>query len=167
MLGICFGAFGLLAGAQDIAMPYLFTIQKQAIATISRSFEEPAEPQSAPTPAEPESEWSAAMHALVSSPPWYPRYAMGMGIVRTLLGVACMLVSLALISVRPGADFLFMLTLGLSAARNLTAAGMGLAAGTLFSFWAMASGLIGFMLDVILLLVCAACDRKMYEPRGE
>ena len=166
VLGICFGAFGMLAGAQDIAMPYLFSIQKQAAATISRSIDAPVEPQSAPAQAEPESDWSGAMRSLLSSPPWYPRYAIAMGMVRTVLGVACMLASLALISVRPGADFFFMLVAGLSAARNLTAMGMGLAAGTLFSFWALASGLIGFFVDAILLIVCVICDRRPYQCTG-
>ena len=169
ILGFCFGAFGTIAGAQDIAMPYLFSIQMQAVATVSKALEEPADPNG------PESEsmapaaqdgWSEAMGPLLSGPPWYPLYSMAMGIARTVLGVACMLASLALIMVRLGADFFFMLVLGLSAARNLTAVGIGVAAGTLFSFWAAASGLIGFFLDAILLLVCLICDRSPYQSVG-
>jgi hypothetical protein len=169
ILGFCFGAFGTIAGAQDIAMPYLFSIQKQAAATVFKALEEPASPASpgsgsvAPAP---ENAWSTALRPFLSGPAWYPRYAMAMGIARTVLGAACMLASLLLILVRPGADFFFMLAFGLSAARNLTAVGMGIAAGSLFSFWAMASGLIGFFLNAVLLLVCLICNRSPYQPAG-
>lgn len=163
VIGICVGAFGMLAGAQDLAMPYVLAIQKDAAARISASLEEPSNPESAPAVAAPKSEWSGIMQALLASPHWFPRYSMGMAILRMALGLACILASLALISVRPGADFHFMLALGLSAARNLTAVGMGVAAGTLFSYWAVASGIFGFFLDSVLVMSCMISNRSAYE----
>ena len=166
ILGFCLGAFGTIAGAQDVAMPYVFAIQKQAAATISKSLEESAGPGamgagSAPPAAE--HAWSDTVQSLLSGPAWYTRYSLAMGIARTLLGAACMLASLLLILVRPGADFCFMLVLGLSAARNLTALVIGVAVGSVFSYWAAASGIVGFLLDIIMVVSCVISNRSAYQ----
>jgi hypothetical protein len=165
-IGICVGAFGMLAGAQDIALPYLATIQMHALDRIAGALNEPADTESATAAATPKGPWSGMLRSLLSTPRWYQRYAMTMGIFRVVLGLACILASVGLLLIRAGADFHFMLSMGLSAARNLTAVGMGIAAGTLFSYWAVASGLVGFFLDSILVLVCVICDRRPYQFWG-
>ncbi|MBI1731174.1 MAG: hypothetical protein HYR49_00200 [Gammaproteobacteria bacterium] len=163
VLGFCFGAFGLLGGVQDLALPYLFSIQKQMAEVSQPKPADPDCPEREPALPGVDPGWSQELRQFVSGPPWYPRYSMGMGVVRLLLGAGCMLASLFLILVRPGADFFFMLVLGLSAARNLTAVGIGIAAGSLFSFWAVVGGVVGFVLDIMLLVVCVVSDRTPYR----
>ncbi len=162
-LGLCLGAFGTLAGAQDIALPYLIAIQKQSAATIFESLPGPVNPGVESTAPVLGADWSGKLESLLSAPEWHPRYALAMGIARTVLGVALMLASLLLILVWPGADFFFMLALGLSAARNLTALVIGVAVGSVFSYWAAASGIIGFLFDIIMVVSCVISNRSAYQ----
>lgn len=147
---MCFGAVGLLGGAQDLAWPYLAEIQKQAALRIGDALQ-----------------WSPATDsgAWLARPDWYPDYAAAMAVVRCALALGLIVASVWLIQARAGADRWFIAATGASAVRNLVAACAGVAAGSVFSFLAVASGIVGFLLDVLLGVLCLFSNRKVYRRR--
>lgn len=164
-LGLCFGAVGLLAGAQDLALPYLVEIQKQAAdrVTDSLSLQSPAIPGEDDADAVDLGRW-------LERPPWHPAYAGAMAAVRGLLGALLIFASLRLILFRPGSDRLFLFVTGASAVRNLVAAAVGVAAGSVLALVTVTAGLLGFVLDGALWLACRHWRRSSVptaQPTGK
>ncbi len=155
-LGICLGTVGLLGSVQDLALPYLVEIQKEAAHRIGESLQSSARPGGGA--------WTAAGKWL-QRPDWYPAYANAMAVVRGLLGALLILASVRLVQVRTGADRLFMYAAGLSAVRNGIAVVVGIAAGSVLAVLTVAAGVLGFLLDTALLLACRLCRRDAYRSR--
>lgn len=156
-LGLCFGIVGVLGGVQDVALPYLVEIQKQAAERVSESLQTPAATGS-------ENQGALEPGPWLERPHWHPAYANAMAVVRGLLGALLVFASLWLILFRPGADRLFMFATAASAVRNLVAAGVGIAAGSVLAVITVTAGLLGCLLDGALLLACHLCRRN--PPAG-
>jgi hypothetical protein len=164
MLGFCFGALGLIAGVQDIALQYVLSAQRQAAkacesqaANTDCGWNEPALPGVEPG-------WSREIGNYLSRPPWHPRYAQAMAATRLLLGLGLMAASAKLLLVRRRADYWFIGAGALSAVRNLVAAVVGIAAGSLLSFWTVAVAVVGLSVDAALVVLCLASNRSVYRP---
>lgn len=154
--GICFGAVGLLGAAENLAWPYLVEIQKHAADRVGASLQWPVLEDAGA---------GIAAGGWLDRPDWYAAYARAMAVARGVLALWLILASVWLLQARRGADWIFMSATAASALRNLVAAGAGLAAGSVFSFWALASGIFGFLLDTGLGAICLFSNRTVYRRR--
>lgn len=104
-----------------------------------------------------------AMDEFMTYPPWYKRFAFINGGLQLLLGALYILASIFLLLVKGGAATFFMTVAGISAVRNLVAIGIGLSAGSFFAFWTVTSGAVGFLIDLVLIIVVMVSDRSIYR----
>ena len=168
ILGVCFGALGLVGGAYEIMMPMMLSMQKKMVQGIQLSAREsaPAAEDCKPKPCAPKVDPDAAfrtMDEFMSAPPWYTPFAYANGGLQLLLGALYMLAALFLLLVKRGAATFFLWVASLSAVRNLVAIGAGISAGSFLAFWSVASGAGGFLVDLVLITVVAVSDRSAYR----
>ena len=168
ILGICFGALGLMGGAYELMMPMMLSMQKKMMAGMKESIKEKpqaSDPREA-KPSVPKADPAAAFKffdEFMSAPHWYPRFAYVNGGLQLLFSALYILAAVFLLLVKRGAATFFMWVAALSAIRNLAAVGIGLAAGSFFAFWSVGSGAAGFLIDLVLIIVVAVSDRSPYR----
>jgi len=189
ILGICFGALGLMGGGYELMMPMMMSMQKKMMEGMRESIKEkpPAaaeketeKPRTAkrkqraadsgetrpPVPKVDPDAMFKTMEGLMSGPPWYERFAYINGGLQLLLSAVYILASAFLLLARRGAATLFLCVAGISALRNLTAVIVGLSAGSFFAFWSVTSGAGGLAIDLVLIIIVALSDRSAYRDRS-
>ena len=167
ILGVCFGALGLMGGAYEIMMPMMLSMQKKMVQSMEKSVKESAsarkdcEPKPCAPKVDPDPAFKA-MDEFMTAPPWYTVFAYVNGSLQLLLSALYMLAALFLLLVKRGAATFFLTVASISAVRNLVAIGVGVSAGSFLAFWSLASGAGGFLVDLVLITVVAASDRSAY-----
>src|SRR6266540_573234 len=169
ILGICFGALGLLGGSYEVMMPMMLSMQKKMMEGMKDSIKETRQASKAgkANPPEPKVNPDAVfktMEEFMSPPPWYEPFAYANGGLQLLLSALYILASVFLLLVKRGAATFFMSVASVSAVQGLAAVGFGLSASSFFAFWSVATGVVGFLIDLVLIIVVAVSDRSLYRP---
>lgn len=168
ILGICFGALGLMGGGYELMMPMMMSMQKKMMEGMKESIKEapkaPASSAAKPSgpPVDPKAVFKT-FEDFMSVPPWYERFAYINGTLQLLLAALYILASVFLLLVRRGAATFFLAVAAVSAVRNLAAVAIGLSTGSFFAFWSVGAGAAGFLIDLVLSIVVLVSDRSAYR----
>ncbi len=96
-------------------------------------------------------------------PPWHRTWSLINGGLAGLLGAAYMLASIFLILVRSFAPAMFIAIAGASMLRNVVAFSVGISSGSFFMFWSVSSAVMGFLVDLVLVIVVFVSDKSDYK----
>jgi hypothetical protein len=169
ILGICFGALGLMGGGYELMMPMMMSMQKKMMEGMRQSVKERPQAsaeegkQKAEAPkVDPEAVFKT-MEDFMSGPPWYEKFSYINGGMQLLLSALYILASAFLLLARRGAATFFIWVAAISALRSLTAVVVGLSAGSFLAFWSVASGTAGLAIDLVLIAIVAVSDRSPYR----
>jgi hypothetical protein len=162
ILGICFGALGLMGGSYEMAMPTMISMQKKMIESMKESAKEarekspyPDKPNQTQTQIDPTSMFET-MEDFMSVPPWYSKYTYTNGSLQLTLGALYILASIFLLLGKRGAIPFFLSIAAVSAVRNIVALAAGICMTSFIAFWSMATGAWGFLIDLVLIIVVAS-----------
>ena len=172
VLGICFGALGLLGGTYKLIMPAMFDMQNQMMESMKEAAKE-AEKKKAeqsPWPGDktrhgqnpPPDKVFESMENFWKFPPWYKTWSIANGVLQMILAAIYILACIFLLTVRRGAPTIFIGVAGASMIRNIASFGVGLASGSMLVFWSATSAVSGFLVDLVLVIVVAVSDRSAY-----
>jgi hypothetical protein len=168
ILGVTFGAFGLMGGGYELMMPMMMSLQKRMMQGMKETIKEQPQAQdsregkTAAPQVNPDALFKV-MEDFMSGPPWYERFSYINGALQLVLSALYILASVFLLLLRRGAATFFVSVAAISALRNLVAIGAGISAGSFFAFWTVTSGSAGFLIDLVLIIVVAVSDRSMYR----
>jgi hypothetical protein len=168
ILGICFGALGMIGGGYEIMMPLMIDIQGKMIESMKESTKSVPERsnydkgETAQLEPDPEA-MLQTMQDLMATPPWYSTFAFTNGGLQLLFGALLILSSIFLLVIKQGATTFFLTVAVLSAIRNITALSVGISMSSLMAFWSIVSGAGGFLIDLILIIVVMVSDRSIYK----
>jgi hypothetical protein len=168
ILGICFGALGLMGGGYELMMPMMMSMQKKMMEGMKDSIKQApkASAPSAAKPSEPPVDPRVifkTFEEFMSMPPWYERFSYINGTLQLLLAALYILASVFLLVVRRGAATFFVAVAAVSSLRNLAAVAIGLSSGSFMAFWSVAAGAAGFLIDLVLSIVVLVSDRSAYR----
>jgi hypothetical protein len=155
VLGILFGIFGLFASGQVAAMPTITRWQNQ-------TFESMPMPQSANEQQNVEQFRQVMRGFFGDQPSWFGPASMALGVVGLAVNGFDIFASVSLLQVKPNSARLFSTVLGVSIALGVVRT-MVMMNG--FSFMAipmLMSGLVGVVLDIILVVVIATNDKSVF-----
>lgn len=171
VLGIIFGALGMLGGTYELIMPKMIDMQQemmvamkeQAQAEQKRKSQQPNYPDdsSKKSDVDPTAMFDS-MEKMWRIPPWYRTWSLVNGALALILGAAYILAAIFLIIVRAGAPTIFVGVAGLSIIRNLAALGLGISAGSFVAFWSASSSAMGLLIDLVLVIIVLVSDRSPY-----
>ena len=152
VLGILFGICGLFVSGQVAAMPTIIQWQKQMLDVIP--IDRTADQQNA-------EQFKQVMRGFFGDQPsWFGPACMALGLIGLVVNGLYIFASVTLLQVKPNAARLFTTVLGVSIALGVARA---LVMMNGFSFMAipmLMSGLVGVVLDIILLVVIATGDKS-------
>jgi hypothetical protein len=153
VLGILFGICGLFVSGQVAAMPTILQWQKQLIETIPT--DRTADAQNA-------EQFRQMMKGFFGDQPsWFGPACLTLGALGLVVNGFYIFASVTLLQLKSNAARLFTTVLGVSIALGVTRA---LVMMNGFSFMAipmLMSGLVGVVLDIILLVVIATADKSV------
>lgn len=173
IFGLCFGVMGVLGGTYQIMMPMMMRMQEHMIESIESAQKarserpDPMCPGSVDPggPRVPDPGFET-MKQMWKIPPWYNTWATVNGSLQMLLGAAYILACIFMLSMRRGAPTIFVGVLIASLLRNTTAFGVGLASGTIMAWGSVTASAMGFLIDIVLLVVVLISDRSPYFPES-
>lgn len=173
ILGILFGACGLLGATYELLMPMMFEMQEQMMVSMQEAAETAEKERATKEPCPEESnrqqshaEQMAAfesMRKMLDRPPWHRTWSLINGGLAGLLGAAYMLAAIFLILVKPWAPTLFLSIAGASMLRNIISFSVGIASGSFLMFWSVSSAVMGFLVDLVLVIVVLVSDKSDYK----
>ena len=176
ILGIIFGALGLLGATYELLMPMMFEMQEQMMTSMQEAAEkvEAERDKEAPCPGDQEqreqrasrAEHMAAMESMREiweRPPWHKTWSLINGSLAGLLGAGYLLASIFLLIMRPSAPTFFLAVAGASMLRNAVSFGVGIYAGSFLMFWSISSAATGFLIDLVLVIVVLVSDKSDYK----
>ena len=171
ILGIIFGALGLMGGTYELMMPAMFEMQEKMMDSM-KNIEKSEKKQRAEKPPCPD-DYNFSTNSDMSSPfdimkemwkvpPWYMKWAYVNGSLALILGAAYILASIFLLIVRVGAPIMFISVAALSMLRNAMAIGIGLSAGSFMAYWSVSSAVAGLLIDLVLIIIVMVSDKSAY-----
>lgn len=136
ILGICFGALGMVGGSYEIMMPLMMEMQGKMVESMKRSAAEQSESDGddSTQPFHGPEEMFQTMQDLMAAPSWYSKFAYANGGLQLLFGGLLVLASIFLLIIKQGATTFFLTIAALSAVRNIVALGVGISTSSLMAF---------------------------------
>jgi len=182
ILGIIFGAFGVIGGAQLIAMPNIMDFQKGMMSNMERSFAEhrssrrdtemfpyPRDSEMSPdrrdTEASPEGLFTM-FNAMWDTPEWFDTWCRVGGTLAVLISGFYIIAAIRLLQIKPGAVGLFYSAAGLAIVLVLVKVGVGVYLGSLMSMGVVMNGVIGGIADIVLFIVVASGSKEMFARQA-
>ena len=170
ILGIIFGALGLVGGAHELMMPAMLDALK-----VTKSMK-PAVARKLPKTENscPEADGKSCekgnptvrfepRKGQLARPDWAKSWFLVNGSLGLLLGGAYILASVFLLRVKRGAPTIFLGVLVACMLRNIISGGVVLSAGWVGAIWNFFTALSGFVIDLALLIVIVVSDKSPYS----
>ncbi|MBL7220931.1 MAG: hypothetical protein ISS69_12505 [Phycisphaerae bacterium] len=173
ILGIIFGAFGVIGGAQLIATPNIMDFQKGMMSNMERSFAEHRSsrrdsemfPDRRDTEASPEGLFTM-FNAMWDTPEWFDTWCRVGGTLAVLISGFYIIAAIRLLQIKPGAVGLFYSAAGLAIILVLVKVGVGVYLGSLMSMGVVMNGVIGGIADIVLFIVVASGSKEMFARQA-
>ena len=143
-------------------MPKMMEMQKEMWSDMQKSaeLEEAADPQQIPP-----KEMFETMEKMWDVPDWFDTYCVIVGILAIFVFGFYVFSSIRLLQVKPAAIKLFYLAAGISIGFTILKAVVALYAKSFMVISMMLSGMVGVVLNVILLIVVATGDKKAFSSK--
>jgi hypothetical protein len=153
VLGILFGICGLFVSGQVAAMPTIMQWQKQIFETIPT--DQAADRQNA-------EQFKQVMRGFFGDQPsWFGPACMTLGVIGLVVNGFYIFASVTLLQLKPNAARLFTAVLGVSIALGVARAVVMMNGFSFMAIPMLMSGVVGVVLDIILLVVIATGDKSM------
>lgn len=158
VLGIIFGLFGLIGSVQTASMPIILNLQKEMMG----NFEKIA--QTKPENAAEFQQFKNTMENFIGDiPKWFSPVSVAIGIIGIIVNAFYIYAAILLLQVNPkGITYFYAaiaMSIGVVVIRSLMA---GLAFSK-FGITSMLGGIVGLVLDLILLAVVATGNKDAFE----
>jgi hypothetical protein len=159
-----FGGMGLVGGVELMVSPRLFAQQKQVMDNMQKDMESARSGRR--NPGQPPKEFFKVFSDLYETPEWFGSWCLIGGISGMLVSGLYGVSGFRLLKIKRGAVGLFYLATGLSMAYALVQVGVGLAMMSLLGMLLVGSGIIGGIIDIVLIAVVANKDKEMFNTQS-
>jgi hypothetical protein len=164
ILGIIFGALGVIGGAQLMMMPSTMRLQKEIMSDMERTMEE-ARPNRRGFESPPV-KMSKVFDKMLDTPEWFDTWCRIGGPLAMLISGFYIFAAVRVLQIKPGAVGLFCSAAGLSIALSLTKVGIALSLASLMSIGMVMGGVVGGIVDVVLIIVVVSGNKKMLAAQA-
>ena len=185
ILGVIFGALGILGGAFEMMMPRMLKMQRELVQDIREEFRRqtvrdrrhadttraPAKQptaQTAPHAASPDTAMPPEaifdmLDDMCRTPPWFERWSAPMGITRMVISLAYLLAAIALLQVKRYGIRLFYVAAGAALLLAAIKLGIGAATDSMFLMSILMGAALTAAIDLVLLVVVATGDKRAFS----
>ena len=178
VLGIIFGAFGILGGGQEILFPKMIEMQKEMFAKFEEVHrQQELERASEATEEDNESrsdvvefpfEMFKSMESMWDLPSWYGPWSAFTGSTKAILSALYLLSAIWILLMNPLSIKLFYWAAGLSILLCIVKGVVGVFGTGSFMVVAMSlGGSFGALIDVVLIIVVATADKTAFYGSGD
>jgi hypothetical protein len=160
IIGIVMGCFGILGGGQLMIMPKMMEMQKGMWTAMQESMEKQvaADPRQAPP-----KEMFKVFEKMWDVPEWFGTWCVAAGLIALLISGFYLFASIRLLQVKPTAVRLFYCAAGLSIGFALLKVVVALAATSFMGMTMMFGGMLGLIINVVLLIVVATGNKEPFR----
>jgi hypothetical protein len=160
ILGIIFGAFGLIGGVQLIMAPTTMAQQKQMMAHMEQTLEEDASRRRDVQP--PARGVFRMFSGMFDTPEWFESWCRIGGTLVVLLSGFYIFAAIWLLRIRPGAPGMFCLAASLGIVMAIAKVVVALSLGSLMSIGMVMGGAVGGVIDIVLLAVVVSGNKERF-----
>ncbi len=163
IIGIIFGAIGLLGGAQLMMMPTMMETQKNMMADMQRMSESSYgnRRNSAPPP----KELFGMFDKMFDMPEWFPVWSKIGGILAMAISGFYIFGAIRLLKLKPDGPSLFCWAAGLAISLAIVRIVVGVSVGSLMSFGLVLNAVFGGVADGVLCSITASGDKSMFKEK--
>ena len=160
IIGIIFGAVGLLGGAQLLFMPKMMETQRGMMSEMRRMSEshQPDRRNPGPKP----DEVFKMVENMFDLPPWFATWTIIGGSLAMAISAVYIFGAIRLIQLKAGAPSLFCWAAGLAVALAIVRVVVGVSIGSLMSISLILGAVCGGIADGVLFCITATGDKKMF-----
>ncbi|MEM7363870.1 MAG: hypothetical protein AAF525_07580 [Pseudomonadota bacterium] len=159
VLTIIFGLFGILGGAQEIAMPYVLDMQSEMLEAMKESQVKSSENDENMDPMA----MADVMESMLNYPEWMRVWFPISGIISIVISAAYFLNGVFLLMVKPFAIRFFYLTVGLSVAWAVVSSAVMMIGGSAMLLAQIPWQIGSVAIDTVLLVVVAVGNKEGYQ----
>ena len=164
ILGIIFGAFGVIGGAQLIATPSIMDFQKGMMSNMEKFAEKQRVNRRDAGP--PPEEVFKVVKQMWDTPEWFSTWCAIGGSLAMVISGFYIFAAIRILQIKPGAVGLFYSAAGLAIALAMVKVAVAVSMGSLMSISMMTGGIIGGVIDIVLFIVVASGSKEMFAARG-
>jgi len=161
IIGIILGCFALLGASQTIAMPQTIEMQKNMMPEIQKKMLENAESQNF-SPEQVQESMRMMQDIWKDIPEWFDMWCIVSGIIALVIAVFYLYASIGLLRVQTSAIKMFYIAAGLSICFGIIKGLIAMKALSFVGISIMAGGILGIIIDIILLIVVARGDKQAF-----
>jgi len=164
ILGIIFGAFGVIGGAQLIATPSMMDFQKGMMSNMEKLAEREQfnRRDSGPPP----KEVFEMFNKIFDTPEWFDTWCRVGGALAMIISGFYIFAAIRLLQIKSGAVGLFYSAAGAAIVLALVKVAVAVSLGSLMSIGMMMGGIVGGIADIVLFIVVASGSKEMFATRG-
>jgi hypothetical protein len=155
IIGIILAGFGVLGSINSIISPFFFTFQKEMISTIQESVEEINNDE---TP----QRFSDLFGMMWNVPNWWRIWLIVSGIISLGISAFLLTASILLLQIKRSSIMLFYWAAGLTIGFNFIGTIAALLTGSFLAMGKSIGYLFGLIVAVVLLIVTATGEKKVY-----
>jgi len=164
ILGIIFGAFGVIGGAQLMATPSIMEFQKGMMSNMEKLSERQDfnRRNSGPPP----KEVFKMVKKMWDTPEWFDTWCMVGGALAVIISGFYVFAAIRILQIKPGATGLFYSAAGLAIALALVKVAVAVSLGSLMSIGMMVGAIVGGIADIVLFIVVASGSKEMFAAQS-
>ncbi len=164
VIGIIIGTLGILGGAQTVMMPKMIDMQKALWADMKTTMAENdiTEPQDMPA-----EEIFQMMEKMWDVPGWFDVFCVIAGLLGVLVSGFYVFSCIRILQVRPAAIGLFYAAAGVSIGFTLVKGVFVMAAMSFMGMSLIVGGLLGVVINTVMMIVAATADKTAIAPPAE
>ncbi|MBN2210719.1 MAG: hypothetical protein JW709_04915 [Sedimentisphaerales bacterium] len=159
IIGIILGCLGLMGGVQFMTMPAIMDMQKEMFSQMQKEFEKQATSNSQQAPP---SEVFKIFEKMWNMPEWYRSWCVVAGVIALFVCGFYIFASIRLLQTKPTAIKIFYAAAGTAIVFSVVKLGVALAAMSFMGLTMAGNGLIGIVINIILLIVVATGDKTAF-----
>ena len=171
VLGIIFACLGILGAGQEMMMPKMMKMQRDMFTDFSEMIEAEMEKERAkqsytgeqpPGGDEFPMGFFDSIMNMFDFPEWYDTWSIIAGILKLLVCAFFLLASIQLLQLKPSSIHLFYGAAAASIVLGVFKGAIALSAGSFIAMAMMVGGVLGIIIDVILIIVVATGDKAAF-----
>jgi hypothetical protein len=176
VLGIIFSCLGILGAGQEMIMPKILKMQKEMFTDFEEMIEAEMERKRAKQSNRQgghrgSAEFPVSMFKsfakMFDFPEWYGTWSIIAGILKLLVCAFFLLASIRLLQLKPSSIRLFYWVAGSSIALGVIKGAVALLAVSFIGIGMMLGGILGIIIDIILIIVVATGNKEAFYRQGQ
>lgn len=167
ILTIIFGIFGILGGAQEIAMPSMLEMQKEMIQGMSETGEEAGSDIESEGSAPDLSKMVESIEEQFQIPDWYSDLAMLFGIVSMLVAAAYLIAGVFLLMVKPFAIKAMFVALGVSIVWAVVQSFIYMQTASMMLMAQIPTSIASIVIDIVFIIVVVVGSKEAFSAEPQ